>query len=308
MRAVIFDIDGTLADLTHRLHHVKGSHKNYDKFFETVHLDAPIGDIIHLADVLNNADKVILLVSGRPEKTRQATEKWMQDNGVHYHGLFMRPDNDFRPDYIVKSQILDGILAEGFEIDFVVDDRPSVVAMWRERGLTCLQCRDWNEVEGPTKKGLLTLMVGPSCAGKSSWLKTMVDSGKVHPSHIISSDQIRLDLCGDFRDQSKNEAVFAALHALVAMRLKHGMDTIVDATNLKRKDRLGIVELAKEGPVKYLVINRSMEEKYKDAGWRTEVPFDLIAKHEQTFASQLKDILLGDNQPNVKVVDLRGIP
>lgn len=307
MHAVIFDIDGTLADLTHRLHHVKGHHKNYDKFFTEVKFDQPITDVCNLAKLLAD-HKSILLVSGRPEKTRIDTEEWMKKHEIEYDGLFMRPDGDFRPDYIIKEQILDGLLADGFIIDFVVDDRPSVVNMWRDRGLTCLQCREWDEIEGPTEKGLLTLMVGPSCAGKSSWLGTMVQSGKIHTSHIISSDQIRADLCGNFRDQTKNDTVFAALRELVSMRLKHGLDTIVDATNLRRKDRLGLVDLAKGGPVKYLVINRSMEEKYRDSGWRKEVPFDFIAKHEQTFNSQLKDIVAGDNQPNVKVVDLRNIP
>ncbi len=60
---------------------------------------------------------------------------------TRYQDLHMRAEGDYRPDYIVKSQILDGILADGHDIAFVVDDRPSVVAMWRERGLTCLHVR-----------------------------------------------------------------------------------------------------------------------------------------------------------------------
>ena len=48
-----------------------------------------------------------------------------------------------------------------------------------------------------------------------------------------------------------------------------------------------------------------MEEKRRDGGWRNSLPIDLLAKHEATFASQLKDILAGDNRPNVEVVDLR---
>ncbi len=102
----------------------------------------------------------------------------------------MRREGDYRQDFVVKSEILDRILAEDNEIAFIVDDRPSVVSMWRERGLTCLQCRDWDERE-ETGPGLLTLMIGPSGAGKSHWLASDAPrSLGIHPSHVLSSDQM----------------------------------------------------------------------------------------------------------------------
>jgi hypothetical protein len=45
----------------------------------------------------------------------------------------------------------------------------------------------------------------------------------------------------------------------------------------------------------------------RDAGWRAELPIDLIAKHDQIFRSQISDILAGDGRPNVEVIDLRGM-
>jgi hypothetical protein len=48
-----------------------------------------------------------------------------------------------------------------------------------------------------------------------------------------------------------------------------------------------------------------MEEKVRDSGWRATLPFNLLEKHQQTFNSQIKDILAGDKQPNVEVIDLR---
>jgi predicted kinase len=99
--------------------------------------------------------------------------------------------------------------------------------------------------------------------------------------------------------------VFAALHAVVKTRLSHGLPTVIDATNLRRKNRMGAAALAKDGKVRYVVIDRPTEEKRRDAGWGATLPIDLIAKHEQTFASQLKDILAGDKLPNVEVIDLR---
>jgi predicted kinase len=305
-KTVLFDIDGTLADATHRLHHIKSKPPNWDAFFAECVNDPVIEPIRDLAQTVAAQGYKIILVSGRTDKVRAQTEEWLAQHGVPYQELHMRAEGDYRQDFVVKSQILDAILAEGNEIAFVVDDRPSVVAMWRERGLTCLQCRDWSETEG-SNTGLLTLMVGPSGAGKSHWLTSMeaeVQYG-IRSSHIVSSDLIRGDLCGDFRDQTKNDEVFAALHAIVKTRLSHGLPTVIDATNLRRKDRLAAAALANGGKVRYVLIDRPTEDKRRDAGWRATLPFDLIAKHEQTFRSQIKDILAGDEQPNVEVIDLR---
>ena len=273
--------------------------------------DGPHKEIIELCGILRDAGKKIILASGRPERTRVATEEWLQRNGVAYDDLFMRPDNDHRADTILKSQMLDAILADGDDISFVIDDRPTVVAMWRERGLVCLQCRNWNERKAKPK-GNLTLMVGPSGAGKSTWLSSADAAGYgIHLSHVISSDQIRADLCGDFRDQSKNDEVFAALHAVAKTRLAHGLPCVVDATNIRRQDRLACVALAGEGKVRYVVIDRPIDAKLRDGGWRLDVKVgdqSLIEKHDKTFRSQLLDILKGDNHPNVETVyDLRAV-
>jgi predicted kinase len=304
-KTVLFDIDGTLADATHRLHHIQNGSRNWDAFFAACVDDPVIEPIRELAWLVDNQGYRIVLVSGRSDVVRAETEAWLAGHGVPYSELHMRAAGDFRQDHLVKSHILDALIADGHDIAFVVDDRPSVVAMWRERGLTCLQCREWNETP-PVATGLLTMMVGPSGAGKSYWLQGNAARERgIHHSHVVSSDQIRADLCGDFRDQSKNDEVFAALHAVVKSRLSHGLPAVVDATNLRRKDRLAVVNLASGGRVRYAVLDRPMAEKQRDAGWRAELPFDLLAKHQQTFDSQLRDILAGDGQPNVEVIDLR---
>lgn len=80
---------------------------------------------------------------------------------------------------------------------------------------------------------------------------------------------------------------------------------VIDATNLRRKDRMTAAALApKDSRVRYVVVDRPMAEKVRDAGWRAEVP-GLMDKHQQTFNSQIKDILSGDGLPNVDVIDCR---
>lgn len=327
MRAVIVDIDGTLSDTTHRIHHVTGPNRDWGAFFAAMG-DDPVHEPIR--DVVGSLDRDfdILLCSGRPETYRDVTVEWLNRHGIEWARLYMRPADDTRPDHIVKAQLLRGMRKDGFEPYLVIDDRPTVVAMWREQGLTCLQCREWNE-RAPIAPGLLTIMVGPSGAGKTSWLNCETTAPRkvaglhvefdvtefgVRPQHIVSSDQIREDICGDFRSQERNDDIFAAVHAITKARLRAGVPTVVDATNLRRKDRMEVAALAPDGgKVRYIVLDRPMDEKRRDAGWRAEVkdrdsqPFDLIGKHDATFRSQLRDILAGDGLPNVEVVDLRRV-
>lgn len=306
MKAVIFDIDGTIAKLDHRLHYILGNNKNYDMFYEECDKDTPISVVVSLLMDMHKLGNKIVLASGRTDAVKDKTVEWLKKNNIAYDALYMRKAGDHRSDVIVKSEILDMIIDDGYDVRFVVDDRSSVVKMWRNRGLTCLQCNEWEEGKDRNKNSAtLTVMVGPSGAGKSTWLKNNSEKYGIRESHIISSDQIRHDMCGDFRDQSKNTQVFTALHDIVSTRLKNGLDTVVDATNIRNKDRVAVANLNKNGKVRYIIINRPMEEKYRDGEWRLDVGFDLIAKHEQVFVSNIKDILRGDNLVNVEVFDER---
>ena len=309
MKTVIFDIDGTLADASHRLHWVTGGKRDWPAFFAAMNRDTVVAPIRELLWRLQHDNKIVLC-SGRPEEYRETTEIWLNQNHVLNAVLYMRATGDYRADHIIKAELLTKMREEGYEPWLAIDDRPSIVAMWREHGITCLQCRDWNEAQ-KIEPGLLTVMVGPSGAGKSTWL-TSGAAGQfgILPSMIVSSDALRAELCGDFRSQERNDEVFAALHAVVKARVEHGLPTVVDATNIRTKDRKAVAALS-AGNVRYIVIDRPIEAKRLTAGWRSDLrgadgePFDLIAKHDQTFRSNLKDILAGDGLPNVEVVDLR---
>ncbi len=299
--AVICDLDGTLYNIEHRLHYVRNGGKDWDGFFNEIPGDEVVPQVrVTLACLKGFAGFATLLTTGRPEKCRHNTSYRLDHDMVPYDKMYMRPDTDRRKDHVVKREMLDQIRADGYEPFLVIDDRPSVVQMWREAGLICLQCAPTPPFNGE-KQGLLTLMVGPSGAGKTEWLRSCFaqDYG-VMPSQVISSDATREELCGDFRDQSRNDDVFEAVHALAKARLLHGLPATIDATHIRRKDRLAAVGVANGGPVHYLVINRPLERKLEHAGWRRDVP-GLIERHDHTFRSQLDDILRGDDQSNVRV-------
>lgn len=135
----LFDIDGTLADLTHRLHHINKWPKDWDSFFADCKHDAPIPHMCELARSLNGAAPIVL-VSGRSDRVRVETDFWIKVSAqILPAALYMRKDGDHRPDHIVKGELLDRIIADGWKPIMAFDDRNQVVKMWRERGIPCAQ-------------------------------------------------------------------------------------------------------------------------------------------------------------------------
>lgn len=148
---VIVDIDGTLSDPTHRLHHVKcdgdciskkdckNHHKRWDLFHAEVDKDPPKPIIIDLVRHLSLRHWIIIVTGRSPEHgCGIKTEDWLQEHlAIPYEHLFMRAAGDYKPDYEHKKEILD--MLPKHRIAFVLDDRQQVVDMWRDNGLTCLQ-------------------------------------------------------------------------------------------------------------------------------------------------------------------------
>lgn len=139
---VIVDIDGTLADCGHRLHYIRKSPKSWSKFFSTNLLakDKLIEPIAKLVNSLNEQSSIIY-ATGRPDNLREATIDWLIEHELWFEPkeLYMRTSGDTRADFIVKKEILYEIKQKGWKPWLSIDDRSSVVSMWRNEGLTCLQ-------------------------------------------------------------------------------------------------------------------------------------------------------------------------
>ena len=135
---VVFDIDGTLANIEHRLDYVRSKPKNWKAFDAGIPNDKvnePVAKVFYAMVAEGNT---IVLASGRNERTREATEKWLYENSFFGFDikLYMRKADDFRNDSIVKREMLDEIIADyGKKPDMVFDDRPRVVNMWRDAGI-----------------------------------------------------------------------------------------------------------------------------------------------------------------------------
>ncbi len=140
----IFDIDGTIADLTHRLHFISDKPKNWGRFYGGCDLDDPIDSVISVMESLRRAGYEIWHFTGRTESVRCKTMCWLiRHTGYKGEPVVMRENGDYRQDYIVKQEMLDRMLDVDRErIVGVFDDRQQVVDMWRRNGIKCFQVAD----------------------------------------------------------------------------------------------------------------------------------------------------------------------
>ncbi|WP_226051288.1 HAD family acid phosphatase [Dickeya chrysanthemi] len=144
-KAIIFDLDGTLANIDRRRNYLNNNPGDWDGFFKDLAFDEPNEPIIMLYKLLSqNGNQLMIIVSGRPDRYKKDTISWLKKHSIIYDKIYMRRDGDKRPDYQVKEDILDEIMSKGMEVILSIDDRDSVVKMWRNRGITCLQCADGN--------------------------------------------------------------------------------------------------------------------------------------------------------------------
>lgn len=144
----IFDIDGTIADCSQRLHFIQQEKPDWESFYKDCVNDKPIVPTIELLCALREHGAKIIFITGRPCKYMNETIQWLQKYACeNVEGLFMRKNGDHRPDYIVKKEIYENCIKPNLKNDCVwgvFEDRKQCVDMWRRLGLTCYQVADGN--------------------------------------------------------------------------------------------------------------------------------------------------------------------
>ena len=133
-RLAIFDLDGTLVDVTNIRHYVEGKKKNFDLFHKESINCPPNEKVLFLNRTLaTTQDIYIAIFTGREEKYRGLSEQWLDDNKVSYHCLLMRQDNDFRSNVTIKNELF-----ENFKFNYLpflaIDDTPELRKLWGQVG------------------------------------------------------------------------------------------------------------------------------------------------------------------------------
>ena len=145
---VIFDLDGTLADIEARrkLATKPNGKLDWDILFDpdNIKLDQPNHPVIKMAQILADSGHMIAIFSGRSKGTQLTTKSWLNRHNVPYHVIKMRPTSSdwmFMPDDKLKQRWLDDLFPgdKKKNIVCVFDDRNMVVDMWRKNDLTCMQ-------------------------------------------------------------------------------------------------------------------------------------------------------------------------
>ena len=142
-KVIIFDVDGTIADVEHRRHLVNGDNKDWKNFRLATEFDTPVQWVCDIAKRHIAQGDEVAFFSARNESEREITEKQISEwIGDGHNGVFLRPNGDYRPDEVFKSELADRFEKIGGHIDLVYDDRNKVVDMWRQRGTTVVQVAD----------------------------------------------------------------------------------------------------------------------------------------------------------------------
>jgi len=138
---VVFDIDGVLSNHNHRIHHEHN--RDWPKYHEVMHMDKPYMDIVMLLRFIHEFGIPVILCTGRSEVYSEATEQWLLNHSIPYDNLMMRADGDERHSgKVKKAMLLELKELHGYHVWFAIEDKTSVVNMWRMEGITCLQMED----------------------------------------------------------------------------------------------------------------------------------------------------------------------
>ena len=143
---VIFDLDGTLSDATHRTHFLYCRPKKWREFYLACGGDAPIRHTIHLLHLLYNEGHNIEIWSGRSDLVFEQTVDWLASYGIlswYTRDMKLRREGDHRSDVELKKIWLDECSPHD-RPDLVFEDRSRVVKMWRENDIPCFQVADGN--------------------------------------------------------------------------------------------------------------------------------------------------------------------
>lgn len=135
-RDILVDLDGTLAEISHRLHFVEQNPKDWKGFFGAISQDTVRRDVVDKVCQWSDTHNIVI-ISTRPETYLHETIRWLEANHLDLlpiDTIIMRRAGDSRENSEVKKEILEKYFDKS-EIDMVFDDRPRVIRMWCAQGL-----------------------------------------------------------------------------------------------------------------------------------------------------------------------------
>lgn len=103
---VIFDLDGTLCNVTARLNFVTATPPDFRAFDAACVGDTPNVWATEILTALAARGYRIWLISGRSQLFLNETKEWLRNNSLPYHQLLLRPEGEKMPDYQLKKRLV----------------------------------------------------------------------------------------------------------------------------------------------------------------------------------------------------------
>lgn len=133
--AVIFDLDGTLYDVSSISHFIDGDERDFDSFHAASIDCPPHTHVVDAARAARAAGQAVVIITGRSAVWRDLTLTWLSRHDVPYDLMLMRYTDDFKADYLVKDAFLDLVLADGYTVVEAWEDSAKVAERWRAKGI-----------------------------------------------------------------------------------------------------------------------------------------------------------------------------
>lgn len=146
-KAIIFDMDGTLVDVSEIRYLVERSdprfiRREFDLFHRMSEFMPAHNLVLDAVKWARFNGYAIMIVTARTYKYEGVTRAWLGRHKVSFTHLYMRGDDDFRPDGEVKQDILN-IIRERYDVVHAYDDNPAVVEVWRRNGIETTVVPGW---------------------------------------------------------------------------------------------------------------------------------------------------------------------
>ena len=132
--AVVLDLDGALCDTSSVEHLIEDA--DFATFQEAAVGCPPDPELVEVARQQAAARRAVLIVSGREFIWHDHTLDWLVEHEIPHDAVYLRVVGDYRKDIVIKAEILQQIGADGYRVLEAWDDKPRVVEMWREKGIT----------------------------------------------------------------------------------------------------------------------------------------------------------------------------
>lgn len=139
--AVIFDIDGTLADTTAiGKKYINQQPIDWESWVNEITSEAqsfPI--VVRACNYYSLSAITVFILTARREEFRQKTLEWLDKFNIRYSDLLMRKNTDLRHDEEIKKEHVEKLINH-YHFLAAYEDKPECVEMFKSLGIYTFNC------------------------------------------------------------------------------------------------------------------------------------------------------------------------